>query len=270
MNKYTEQCVERIRGGEVIEMGTASWYLTAEDMVTEIDSLRAELAGQRERAEAAERERDVARRLAQQEYHHRMRAEQAVSPPPADAGEAADDPVRSALEHHGLWDEFGHLGCDAVDWLCTRLLEARAELAGQRERAEKAEAATLRASEATEMTMAKLREATKAGTAYWHERDTMNALVIENQRLRNQLAASPPPADPDAPEPWTPGVGERVRHRSKREIGIVESGPHPGVFDPGPYIDVRVGVIVTTWDVANIEPAPAAPAGPEEGAVRPA
>jgi hypothetical protein len=38
----------------------------------------------------------------------------------------------------------------------------------------------------------KLAEATKAGSAYWHERDTMNSLVIENQRLARELEVKRP------------------------------------------------------------------------------
>jgi hypothetical protein len=180
----------------------------------EIDRLSGELAGQRARAEAAERERDVARRLAQQEYHHRMRAEQAVSPPPAGAPPST-------------------LAAELREW-----------------------AGALEDGDYSPEYIGLLRWAADA--------------IERLEAVARAARPAAPAADPDAPEPWTPGIGERVQHKAKREIGIVESGPHPGVFDPGPFLDVRVGVFRTTWDVANIEPAPATPDGPEEGAVRPA
>jgi hypothetical protein len=354
----------------------------------EIDRLQAELAEQRARAEAAERERDVARRLAQQEYHHRMKAEQAASPPPADAGAAMGEAEMPPLPEgkgdarfqlgfeHGyarighsypddsdyerghrtgalfrsevchlaplihrekggqFWVGFHYIGwmeedkynaspppADAGDWArrdpITKITRMDADRMPPADADPSTLAAELRewagamedgdyspeyigllrwaadAIERLEAVARAARPAAPAAIVLWHPesmtkrhlemfeadtdarrfaRETGGDHYVIDRTTWHPAPAAPagpaaPAADPDAPEPWTPGVGERVRHRTRREIGIVESGPHPGVFDPGPYIDVRVGVFRTTWDVANIEPAPAAPAGPEEGAV---
>jgi hypothetical protein len=56
----------------------------------------------------------------------------------ASAAKWEADHQRAALERHGLMDLF--MGCDSIDVVCERLVAARAQVAEERERADKAEA----------------------------------------------------------------------------------------------------------------------------------